>query len=320
VDAGTTNTRAWLLHGERVLGRRETPVGARDTARDGHNGRLKASLRDALNALLHERPDEVPPPRVIAAAGMITSAQGLLEVPHVPAPAGPAELAAAARQSTYPQVSYLPFVFIPGVRTAARPGAATPIGAVDVMRGEETLCAGLRRQGLLSPGGSLLNLGSHWKLVRLDADGRVAWSVTSLAGEMIQAVRSQTVLASSVPEGPLAEPEAVALAEGMEEARRAGLPRALFAVRLLELAGRSTPAGRLSFLVGAFIGADLDGLRGTGALEPGAPVAVAGGDKVGGAWATALASIGCVVRALSAEEVEAGFLAGCRAVIERLNP
>jgi 2-dehydro-3-deoxygalactonokinase len=317
VDAGTSNTRAWLLHGDRVVARREVPVGARDTARDGHNGRLKAAVRDMLNALLGERPDEVPSPGFIAVAGMVTSPQGLLEVPHVAAPAGPAELAAAAVQSTLPQVSYLPFVFIPGVRTAERPGAATAVGAADVMRGEETLCVGLLRQGLLRPGGSLLNLGSHWKLVHIDAEGRVAWSVTSLSGELIEAVRRQTVLASALPEGPLSEPDPAALAEGMEEARRSGLPRALFGVRLLELSGRSTPAARLSFLAGAFIGTDLDGFRATGALGPGAAVTLCGGDKVGGAWAAALAGGGCAVSALSPEQVEAGFLAGCRAVVDK---
>jgi 2-dehydro-3-deoxygalactonokinase len=320
VDTGTTNTRAWLLHDERVLARREAAVGARDTARDGHNGRLKAALREAVNGLLREGPEDLPPPRLIAAAGMITSPQGLLEVPHVPAPAGPAELAAAARESSFPQVSYLPFVFIPGVRTVQRPGAATPIAAADVMRGEETLCVGLLQRGLVPAGGAVLNLGSHWKLVRTDAEGRVAWSVTSLSGEMVQAVRSQTVLASALPEGPLSEPDPAALADGMEEARRSGLPRALFGVRLRELSGHSTPAGRLSFLVGAFIAADLDGLRGTGALAPGATVAVSGGEKVGGAWTAALGQIGCTVRALSAAEVEGGFLAGCRAVIGRRAP
>lgn len=315
VDAGTTNTRAWLLHGERVLARREVAVGARDTARDGHSGRLKEALRSVLSALLADCPEDVPTPRWIAAAGMITSAQGLLEVPHVAAPAGPAELAAGARESTFPQVSYLPFLFIPGVRTVDRPGASTPAGASDVMRGEETLCAGLLGRGSLRPGGSLLNLGSHWKLVATDAQGRVAWSVTSLSGEMIQAVRAQTVLAAAVPDGPLREPDAAAIADGMEEARRSGLPRALFVVRLLELSGRSTPAARLSFLIGAFIGADLDGLRATGALNTGAEVAVGGGEKVGGAWASALEQLGCTVHALSADDVEAGFLAGCRAVV-----
>jgi 2-dehydro-3-deoxygalactonokinase len=315
IDGGTTNTRLWLLHGAQVVARREVAVGARDTARDGHNGRLKAGLRENLDALLAERPAAVPAPRLIAAAGMITSPQGLLDVPHVAAPAGPRAIAAAAQQATFPDVSPLPFVFAPGVRTVERPGAARGAVTADVMRGEETLCLGLLRMGLLAPGGALLNVGSHWKLVRTDTEGRVAWSVTSLAGEMIEAVRTGTVLASALPEGPLLEVDRGSLAGGMEEARRSGLPRALFAVRLFELSGRTTPTARLSFLAGAFIGTELEGLRATGALAAGTSVAVAGGEKVGGAWTIALEQSGHRVRSLSPEEVEAGFLAGLQHVM-----
>jgi 2-dehydro-3-deoxygalactonokinase len=209
---------------------------------------------------------------------------------------------------------------MPGVRTLERPGAPAGIGATDVMRGEEMLCIGLLRQGVLPAGASLLNLGSHWKLVRTDAEGRIAWSITSLSGEMIQAVRAQTVLASALPEGPLSEPEDEALAQGMDEARRSGLPRALFCVRLMELEGRSTPSARLAFMTGAFIGTDLDGLAATGALARGATVAVAGGDKVGGAWTAALERSGCVVRSLSPDEVEGAFLAGLRAIVAERAP
>ena len=315
VDGGTTNTRLWLLRGAQVVARREVAVGARDTARDGHNGRLKAGVREALDALLVERPPDVPAPRLIAAAGMITSPQGLLDLPHVAAPAGPREIAAAAQQATFPDVSPLPFVFVPGVRTVERPGCARGVVSADVMRGEETLCLGLLGLGLLAPGAAVLNLGSHWKLVGTDAGGRVAWSVTSLSGEMIEAVRRGTVLASALPEGPLLELDRAALAGGMEEARRSGLPRALFAIRLFALSGRTTPAARLSFLAGAFIGTELDGLRTTGALAPGMPVTICGGEKVGGAWAAALEPAGHRVRSLSPEEVEAGFLAGLRHVM-----
>ena len=53
---------------------------------------------------------------------MITSPQGLHEVPHVVAPAGATELAQAAQEQLLPDVCDLPFVFVPGVRTAAVPG------------------------------------------------------------------------------------------------------------------------------------------------------------------------------------------------------
>jgi 2-dehydro-3-deoxygalactonokinase len=317
VDSGTTNTRAWLVAGDRILARREAPLGARDTARDGHARALRAALRDLIAGLRSTcDAQDVLPPRHIAAAGMITSAQGLVEVPHVNAPAGLGELAAGARETLLPDVADLPFVFVPGVRTAAVPNAPPGIGATDVMRGEETLCIGLLEQGRLAPGGALLSVGSHWKLIRIDEAGRVAWSVTSLAGEMIHAARGQTILASAVPGGPLTEPDLPHLLEGMDEARRSGLARALFCVRLLELSGVATPEGRLSFLVGAFIGADLDRLRASGALAPGTPVTVAGDEKVGGAWSLALDRFGCPARSLTAAEVESGSIAGLGAILE----
>jgi 2-keto-3-deoxy-galactonokinase len=43
IDTGTTNTRAWLVDGDRILARREAAAGARDTARDGHDRKLRAA-------------------------------------------------------------------------------------------------------------------------------------------------------------------------------------------------------------------------------------------------------------------------------------
>ena len=315
IDAGTSNTRAWLLHGDRVVARREASVGARDTARDGDNRRLKAAVRELVGGLLAVRSADVPPPRVIAAAGMITSPQGLLEVPHVVGPAGARELADAARLRRLPDICDQPFLFVPGVRTVDRPGAPAGVGSGDVMRGEETLCIGLLAEKLLAPGASLLNLGSHWKLIGTNGAGQVAWSVTSLSGEMIHAVRKETVLASALPEGVLEEPDRASLDAGFAEARRSGLPRALFCVRLMELRGRSSPSDRLSFLIGAFIAEELDALRRGGALDPGVPVVIAGGEKVGGAWHEVLEREGFRVHSLTGNEVDQAFLAGLRTLV-----
>jgi 2-dehydro-3-deoxygalactonokinase len=250
-------------------------------------------------------------PRRVLAAGMISSPQGLCDVPHLAAPAGVPELAAASREQVLREVSELPFLFVPGVRTSSRPGA-DGIAAEDVMRGEETLALGLATLGLLAPGEGLLNLGSHWKLLRLDLEGRVAFSITSIAGELLQAVRTQTILASALPDGALEQADAVQVRRGLREARRAGLSRALFCVRLLELAQETSPAERLAFALGAFIGADLDHLE--AALGTGTAVTIAGGEKTGGAWAQALGEAGHPVRSLSAAQAEAGFLAGLRAI------
>jgi 2-dehydro-3-deoxygalactonokinase len=309
VDVGTTNTRAWLTQGTQVLVRRETPVGARDTARDGHAGALARALRDLLADVRRGLPEAAP--RRILAAGMISSPQGLCEIPHVAAPVGPSELAEASREQVLSEVSDLPFLLVPGVRTHARPGAEG-ISGRDIMRGEETLGLGLATLGLLPPGGGLLNLGSHWKLVRLDRESRLVFSVTSIAGELLQAVRAQTILASALPEGSLEQADAAQVRRGMQEARRAGLARALFCVRLLELARETSPAERLSFALGALIGADFDHLE--AALGAGTAVTIAGGEKSGGAWAQVLADAGHPVRSLSPAQVEAGLLAGLRAI------
>ncbi len=302
-DVGTTNTRVWLTAGSDVLVRRDAPVGARDTARDGHARALAGALRELLADLRRGRPSAAP--RRIVAAGMASSAQGLCEVAHLEAPAGLAELAAGSRESVLPEICDLPFLFVPGVRTAARPGAGGFSGT-DVMRGEETL-------GLLAPGSALLNLGSHWKLVRLDREARVAGSVTSIGGELLQAVRAQTILASALPDGSLARADATQVRLGMQESRRAGLSRALFCVRLLELARETTPAERLSFALGALIGADADHLE--AALGSGTHVTIAGGEKTGGAWEQVLQHAGHAVRSLAAAQVESGLLAGLRAIV-----
>jgi 2-dehydro-3-deoxygalactonokinase len=314
LDAGTTRTRGWLVDGERIACRREVSVGARDTARTGAADALRAAVHGLVAGLLEDAHGGAPPQH-IAAAGMITSPEGLVEVRHVLAPAGVGELAAAVQETRLPDVSDLPFVFIPGVRTTALPGASG-IGATDVLRGEETLCLGLLRSGALVPGGTLLNVGSHWKLIRIDDEGRIAWSVTSLGGEMGHALSKETILASAVPAGPLVTLDPARLQEGMAEARRSGLPRALFCVRLLQLADAAGPEGRMSFLIGALVAADLDGWRAQGRLTPGTRVTISGDEKVGGAWSVALAELSHPVRRLSAAEVETALVAGLRAILD----
>jgi 2-dehydro-3-deoxygalactonokinase len=314
VDAGTTRTRAWLVRGERIAARRDAVVGARDTARRGDEGPLRAALRESIAVLLDGAGRDAP--AHIVAAGMITSAEGLVEVPHLIAPAGVADLAAAVQEKRFPDISDLPFVLIPGVRTTAIPGISSGIGATDVMRGEETLGMGLLRQGRLVPGGALVNVGSHWKLVRIDDRGRIAWSVTSLAGEMMHAARRDTILASALPEGPLATLDVPRFLEGMAESRRSGLARALFCVRLLQLGGAAPAEGRLSFLAGAFVAADLDTMLANGWLPAGTPVTVVGDEKLAGAWGSALGALGLAVESLAEVEAEAAFVAGACAVMD----
>src|SRR6202171_801719 len=88
VDLGTTNTRAWLMRGSAILTRARKPFGVSDTARDGSNIQIRATLKESIEDLLNQTNNAYCQPACVVAAGMISSPQGLVELPHVSAPAG----------------------------------------------------------------------------------------------------------------------------------------------------------------------------------------------------------------------------------------
>lgn len=316
VDMGTTNTRVWLVRGAEVLARAQAGVGVRDTARDGSPARIRNGLRELIQTVREQGQKQAvqATPTCVLAAGMITSPLGLAEVPHVTAPAGKSELSSSVREFQFPDVTELPIFLVPGVRCGPRSGALETISEIDVMRGEETLCLGLIALGLIQPPATLLNVGSHWKAIRLDDQGRIHSSITTLSGELIHATQTQTILASAVPRDRPSTLDAAWCEVGMKEERGSGLARALFCVRLLELNRVGTPEQRLSFLVGAFVAADLDAMRRRGVFESGASVLITGAGAVAEAWRNALEKDSHRVVVLAEPDVEAGLLAGLRTV------
>src|SRR5215475_2444052 len=288
VDAGTTNTRVWLTVGDQVVARAQAGVGVRDTARDGSSARLRNALRELINqvqgAALNRGCGQSP--ECVIAAGMITSPLGLAEIPHVTAPAGLNDLAAATGPHSFPEITGLPILLIPGVRSGPRSCDQDTAGTTDVMRGEETLVVGLAALGLLKPRSTLLNLGSHWKLIKLDPDARIESSVTSMTGELIHTAQTQTILASSVPPTRPTMIDRTWLDAGMREQRRSGLARALFCVRLLEQGSESSAEQRLSFLIGAFLASDMDALVSRGLFDS-ESVVITGGGVIAEAWRNA---------------------------------
>src|SRR5690242_20195305 len=253
---GTTNTRARLMLGSRVIARESAPVGIRDSAREKSARIIRNSLRDLALRVRNSNADCEP--LYIAAAGMITSSLGLVELHHVAAPAGLDELSTAAQWHHFEDVSDLPIVLVPGVRCGPANPDAGKINSIDVMRGEETLCGGLAALNLVSRPGVVLNLGSHWKAIQLDERGRVSSSITSLSGELIHATQENTILAGSVASRWPDQLSLEWLKSGMDLARQSGLARALFCARVHDLSHHGTPEDRLALAIGAFIASDLD--------------------------------------------------------------
>lgn len=310
IDTGTTNTRVWLVRGDEILAYQTAMIGVRDSAREGSTAKLRTILRELILAVQeHEKA------RCVIAAGMITSSLGLMDVAHIVAPAGLRDLADATKSYSFPDVTDLPVYLVPGIRSGATTCDFNSVSDVDVMRGEETLCAGLVASGLATLPCTVLNLGSHWKAIQIDVEGRVQSSITSLSGELIYATQTNTILASAVPhERPVTIAYDWAVA-GMREQRDAGLARALFCVRLLEQKSECSAEERLSFLIGAFLASDFDGLRKRGVLSSKQSVRITGGGALANLWQEVLATHQIISRIVTIEETETAMLTGLRAIL-----
>ena len=325
LDVGTTNTRAWLLDDSSIVAKAVRPIGVRDTARDRSKTRIHTAVAELIEEMRIEARDSSPSavPSCVAAAGMSSSPLGLADIPHAPAPAGIRELAASSQWLDLPEVTDLPILLVPGVRTGRNWGSTDSstycsgdsIGDTDVMRGEETLCVGLTSLGLVRPPAVLLNLGSHWKAIVVDGEARIASSLTTLSGELIHSAQTQTVLASSVIGERPEKLDYHWIEAGMKEQRRSGLPRALFCVRLLELAGQGSREDRLAFMIGAFVAADLDLFIARGVFAYNTRAVIAGSPPLAEAWRSALESMSIKAAALNPDQVDEAMLGGLRSIL-----
>ncbi len=302
LDVGTTHSRAWLVADDEVLAERRAAIGVRDTARDRSNARLHAALAEIIEDV--ERYGGAAGCPVIA-SGMIGSSLGLRDVPHLNAPASTDDLARRLQPVDAGAPLDRRIWIVPGVRTRGTQSA--PLA--DVMRGEETLCVGALGCGLLAPGDTLVSIGSHWKRITVDGDGRVAWSRSSLGGELVEAVKSTTVIAEAVPQGWPSHLARPALAAGAGTCARVGLPRALFELRLDQLADVTAPDDRLAFLVGAIIGADLSDWPPSSHDER---WAIVGAVPVADAWVAMLDERGHRVVRIATEDAERAQRNGLR--------
>jgi 2-dehydro-3-deoxygalactonokinase len=246
LDWGTSALRAYLLgDGGVVLASRSEPWGIMQLPQ----GDFAAAFRGVTDEWLSQSSDVQ-----VLAAGMIGSAQGWVEVPYCPAPAGVAELA-----RSIVRVPAGPLSIVPGVSQAG--------DAPNVMRGEETQIVGALAQHPELRGRSLLVLpGTHSKWVWTD-DGRVREFTTFLTGELFAVLSTGSILgrfARDAYRAPDAEVAAEAFERGVLAARAStgGVAPLLFSARALVLAGRLPPEASLEYLSGMLIGDEVRcGLR-----------------------------------------------------------
>jgi 2-dehydro-3-deoxygalactonokinase len=255
VDSGTTRTRVWVLADGGVAAGASAVAGARDLARNRDKQWLLGRVRLVAEETLAAASLSWAEVEAVVGFGMITSELGLVELPHLIAPVGAAELAAAMYEPSGAAALPARLLLVPGVRNVSE-----SIEHADFMRGEETEVVGLLTLDRIKPPLLYVSIGSHPKFVWVDAGGRIAWSLTTLSGELIWALQQETILAELIdPSAELVDFEAVD--EGARVVETAGLSRALFVARVLSRTGGASRETCSAFVHGAVARADLRALE-----------------------------------------------------------
>ncbi len=237
IDWGTTSFRAFLI-GERgeVLDRLHSPDGIMQVT----NADFDAVFMRLLDPWLDRK--NLP----VIASGMITSRNGWIETPYLPAPTGKDQLAGALEAVHTINGSVLHFVT--GVMVDHS-------GAADVMRGEETQIVGAVESGLVD--GICVMPGTHSKWVTV-RDGQIEEFETVMSGEVFEALRSHTILGKLMIDSTFSE---AGFREGVLAGLDAGLKllQSLFRVRTLPLFGKINEEEVADYLSGMLIGAEING-------------------------------------------------------------
>ena len=270
IDGGTTNTRASLWKDPGVcVDMVKSEVGVRITSIEGSNASLKNAVKGLLEQLLQNNSLSYDRIAGIYACGMITSKEGLSELPHLIAPAGMADFVRGLAKVELPDVAPLPIHFVRGLKN--RDGGCLTLEEVeqmDVMRGEETETLALLDL-FGNESGTLFALpGSHTKFVSVDADGNMIGCLSSLAGELLSAVTLNTILAGAVgKQFAGADYNREMLLAGYRTARDTSLARAAFSTRMLQMFIPSDEQDRASFLLGAVLENDVAAVKSSKALS-----------------------------------------------------
>lgn len=208
IDCGTTNSRVYIVDGDgNVLGKAVKTVGVRDTATTGSRDTLRNGLREIIAQAAQKAGVSVSELGAVLSSGMITSEIGLHEIPHLMAPAGVKELAETITKVPDAGIvdGEVPVYFVRGIKNKmdehSSRAPSDQVGELDFMRGEETQVAGILAQSGISLPTCIVILSSHTKFISVDSDGVIRGSLTTMSGQVYDAVKNHTFISKSVVQG-----------------------------------------------------------------------------------------------------------------------
>lgn len=263
IDCGTTFTRIFFISEGAIVASGARKVGVRDSTLTGTNDTLREGITALYFDVLKENSIQESDVEFIVASGMITSEDGLKEIPHLIAPVGLQELAQGVVSVEAGELipTTCPFYFVPGVKNRyPECSDASVLPEIDFMRGEEVQCMGILREKVETPC-CIVALSSHTKIIYIDRDQKIHSSITTISGQLFEAIVSSTNIGKSIVpvEGETAggyDPEQlVDLAQSC--VAECGLSRALMMPRFLQILLESNSDERALFANAAIAADDI---------------------------------------------------------------
>ncbi|SEH41890.1 2-dehydro-3-deoxygalactonokinase [Halobacillus karajensis] len=266
IDSGTTNSRIRLVHEEEkeIVEVIKLPVGVRNTAIDGHNNQLKQELSKGVKQVLAEHSLTQREVKYIVASGMITSNLGLHEVPHIESPASLEDFIGAVQVVKAEEFLNIPCLYVPGMKNAVTDSLEEELSVInqyDVMRGEEVEAYGLLKQINTEGKGLMILPGSHTKYVLVGQNRELLRCRSTLGGEVLKAVRDQTIISDSLNEKLVEEVIPEYVMKGYQAARKVGVTRSLYHIRLLHLFSKLDENERANYYAGVILSYDMEALE-----------------------------------------------------------
>jgi 2-dehydro-3-deoxygalactonokinase len=204
LDCGTTNSRAYVVDEfGKVFGKAAKTVGVRDTATTGSKKTLQEGVKEIIKLAVQNAGLNSADIQAVLSSGMITSEIGLVEIPHMVAPVGLEELAKGLLkvESNEFVEDNLPVYFVRGIKNnvdVELKSASSVVGRLDFMRGEEAQVMGILERQDVSLPAIVLILSSHTKFIPVDAQSKITGSLTTMSGQLYDAIMNHTFVGKSV--------------------------------------------------------------------------------------------------------------------------
>lgn len=269
IDCGTTNSRVYVIDESGVVhGKGTRKVGVRDTSITGSRKKLQTGLKELLDDTLGKAGLGYDDIAFIISSGMITSEIGLIELPHLWAPVSMDDLAQNIEKVEDPAVfpPEVPVYFIRGIKNIFDPGNVRfeDVGKLDFMRGEEAQIAGILQLGLVEAPFSAVILSSHTKYIPVATGGKIQGSMTTLSGQVFDALQTATVIGKSMQTDSETDSPEDLDEEVIDSAYRwvgeTGLLRSLLMTRFLDVLMKTEGHKRKLFVEACIAAEDLKAL------------------------------------------------------------